>query len=173
MGAYFMWRYDYYKKYNSIVEEFKKIKDIKQVEVGVDNYDLTIEEIYASVIFTDNTEIDFSSSILYPSSFIDTTSVKIDRFDNWQFETHTYRESGMASYSCNSTINFSRYGAMNQYVDYKINNINNAIEFRSKIFNLVAQIPEYPKMVMINFCKEYSRKYQKFIAKYPKDRNVE
>jgi hypothetical protein len=62
---------------------------------------------------------------------------------------------------------------MNQYIDYKINNINNAIEFRSKIFKLVAQIPEYPKMVMINFCKEYSRKYQKFIAKYPKDRNVE
>ena len=173
MGAYFVWRYDYYKEYNSIVKEFENIKDVKQVEVGVGNYDLTIEEIYASVVFTDNTEIDFSSSILYPSSFIDTSSVQIDRFDNWKFETHTYRKSGMDSYSCNSTINFGRYGEMNKYVDYKINNITDVIEYRNRISELVAQIPEYPKMMMINFDKEYSRKYQKFITKYPKDRNVE
>jgi|SRR5690554_1551191 len=172
LSVYLFWRYDYYKEYNSIVDEFENMEDIKTVEVSVGNYDLTIEEIYASVILTDQTEIEFSSSILYPASFIDTSHVKIKRFNDWKFETHTYRKTGMESYSCSSTINFGKYGEMNKYVDNKINNIPDAIEHRNKIYELVEKIPEYPNMLVINFGAEYSRKYQKFITKYPKDKEV-
>ncbi|WP_026706159.1 hypothetical protein [Flavobacterium soli] len=170
--TYLIWRYSYYKEFNSVQKEFDNIENVESAIVRVGNYDVTLEEINAEIELTDKTQIGFSSSIFYPSSFEDTINVRINRFNNWKFETHTFRKSGMDDYHCGEDIDFGLYGSMNKLLNIKINNIRDAIKYHNEIAAVIEKIPEYPQILVVYYKGEHSRNYQKFITKYPKDRNI-
>ncbi|WP_028979740.1 hypothetical protein [Sporocytophaga myxococcoides] len=159
--------YFYYEEFRDVQSEFNKIENVESVELSIGNYDIDLEEISADVVLTDSTQIEFASSI-FSSSFKDTSWVDIRRYNNWIFETHTFRDNDLFKYSCSSTIDLGKDGELNGCTVIDINNITDAINYHTEIERFINQIPVYSEMLMIEYPD-----YKKFISKAPKDKVLE
>jgi hypothetical protein len=158
-------QYIYYKEYNQVGEEFKKIKGVKILNLGVGNYDLDLEEIYAVIRYEDKIDIGFSSSI-HPSSFYGVKEFSIDEFGDWKIQSyecnHVFREDDYISSSNRLT---------SRDLNWKTQNIKDAILQYQEIGKIIDDIPEYPKFVEIQTEKDistiYRYKYKKKLIKAP------
>jgi hypothetical protein len=155
-------QYGYYDEYNEVKGEFEKIKGVKIIKLGVGNYDIDLEEIYATIMVEDKIEIGFGSSI-HPSSFHEESPVNIDRFGEWEFQEFLCTDAKISQDEWwKGSIDFGKNGSFNHHSTEKISNIKDAILNYQSIGLVVAKIPEYPDIGMIQHIGGFPKFFYKF-----------
>lgn len=128
---------EYYKEYDLIKSELKKIEGIKIVSIDGYSEDFALENIYVTIELNDGSILKFSD--LHQKHFEDADVIYVDQFNNWGFQKINYLKD-VVSRGFNAGKH-SEYPAIRKL---NIKNISELIHHSGEIKKVINSISEYP-----------------------------